>query len=113
MVTSQQLKSVSSTSRRKKDRSTLQFPATQVCQQREHWPIQVTREDQNMENEGQEHVTRLFGRVYRNDRVVISSANYRMIPATASEEMAAKFAWYEDELINELQRIFDYLNIDK
>ncbi|MBW0586808.1 hypothetical protein O181_126523 [Austropuccinia psidii MF-1] len=31
---------------------------------------------------------------------------------TSSEEIAAKFAWYEDELINDFQREFDYLGRD-
>ncbi|MBW0516449.1 hypothetical protein O181_056164 [Austropuccinia psidii MF-1] len=107
MVTSHQLQPVSSSSKRREDCSYLPFCAAQVFQQREHWPSRVTREDPNMANEGQDSVVRLFIRVYRNSREVITYANGRMIPGTASEEMATKFAWYEDELINDFQRTFD------
>ncbi|MBW0574180.1 hypothetical protein O181_113895 [Austropuccinia psidii MF-1] len=72
----------------------------------------VTREDPNAASENQDGVARLFSRVDRNSREVIMYANNRMIPGTASEEMAAKFAWYEDELINDFQRTFDDLGRD-
>ncbi|MBW0532033.1 hypothetical protein O181_071748, partial [Austropuccinia psidii MF-1] len=84
----------------------------QVFKCQDQWPIQATREDTNMESENQDAVARLFRRVGRNSREVIMYANDRAIPGTASEEMAAKFSWYEDELINEFQRTFDYLGID-
>ncbi|MBW0573648.1 hypothetical protein O181_113363 [Austropuccinia psidii MF-1] len=92
--------------------SPLPFPATQVFQRRERWPIQVTREDPNMASENQEAVARVLRRVDRNSREVIMYANDSNIPGTASEEMAAKFAWYEDELINNLHRTFDELGRD-
>ncbi|MBW0470312.1 hypothetical protein O181_010027 [Austropuccinia psidii MF-1] len=68
MVTSQQLQPVASSSRTRDDGSPLPFPATQVFQQRESWPIQVTREDPNIKNEGQDSVARLFQRIDRNSR---------------------------------------------
>ncbi|MBW0568631.1 hypothetical protein O181_108346 [Austropuccinia psidii MF-1] len=79
---------------------------------KERWPIRVTREDPNTASENQESVARLFRRVDRNSREVIMYANDRTIPGTASEEMAAKFAWYEDELINDFQKTFDELGRD-
>ncbi|MBW0553102.1 hypothetical protein O181_092817 [Austropuccinia psidii MF-1] len=109
MVTSQQLQPVASSSRRREDQLPFRFPATQVFEGREHWPIWVTREDPNMENEGKDSVARLFTRVDRNSREVIMYANDMTIPGTASEERAEEFAWYEDELINEFQRPFDEL----
>ncbi|MBW0502780.1 hypothetical protein O181_042495 [Austropuccinia psidii MF-1] len=96
MVTSQNLKPVASSSKRRGDHSPLLFPTTQVLQKREHWPIQVTREDLNMENEGQYSVARFLRRVDRNSRVVNMYANDRKIPGTASEDMASMFAWYSD-----------------
>ncbi|MBW0476347.1 hypothetical protein O181_016062 [Austropuccinia psidii MF-1] len=39
IVTSQQLKPVARSSRRREDLSPLPFPAAQVFQQRDHWPI--------------------------------------------------------------------------
>ncbi|MBW0463549.1 hypothetical protein O181_003264 [Austropuccinia psidii MF-1] len=96
IVTSQKLQPVASTSRTGEELSPLPFTATQVLQCRDQWPIQVTREDPNMASENQDAVDRLFGRVVRNSREVIMYANDRTIPGTASEEMAAKFAWYED-----------------
>ncbi|MBW0571196.1 hypothetical protein O181_110911 [Austropuccinia psidii MF-1] len=99
-------------SRRRDGLSPLPFPAAQVFQRRDCWPIQVTREDPNAASENQDAVARLFRRVDRNSREVIMYANDRMIPGTASEEMAAKFAWYEDELINDFQRTFDDLGRD-
>ncbi|MBW0532194.1 hypothetical protein O181_071909 [Austropuccinia psidii MF-1] len=89
--------------------SPLSFPAAQVFQRRDCWPIQITREDPNAVSENQEAVARLFRRVDRNSRDVIMYANDRMIVGTASEEMAANFARYEDELINDLQRTFNDL----
>ncbi|MBW0537791.1 hypothetical protein O181_077506 [Austropuccinia psidii MF-1] len=47
IVTSQQLQPVASTSRRREEFSPLPFPAPQVFQRRDPWPIQVTREDPN------------------------------------------------------------------
>ncbi|MBW0468389.1 hypothetical protein O181_008104 [Austropuccinia psidii MF-1] len=95
MVTSQQLKPVASSSRRREDQLPFPFPAAQEFQQREHWPIQITRKDPNMANDGQDAVDRLPRRVDRNGREVITYANDRLIPGAASEEMASKFAWYE------------------
>ncbi|MBW0491687.1 hypothetical protein O181_031402 [Austropuccinia psidii MF-1] len=109
ILTSQQLKPVASSSRRREGFLPLPFPATQVFQQRECFPIQVTREDPNMANEGKNAVASLFRKVERNSREVITYTNDRMIPGTASEEMAAKFAWYEDELINDFQITIDDL----
>ncbi|MBW0480359.1 hypothetical protein O181_020074 [Austropuccinia psidii MF-1] len=100
MVTFQQLQPVASSSRRREDCSPLLFPAAQVFQQRTRWPIWVTREDLNMINEGLDALDRLFKSVDKNSREVITYANDRIIPGTASEEMATKFAWYEDEFIN-------------
>ncbi|MBW0488200.1 hypothetical protein O181_027915 [Austropuccinia psidii MF-1] len=93
IVTSQKLHVVASCSRRREGLLPLPFPATQVFQQRECWPIQVTREDPNMANEGQDSVARLFRRFDRNSGEVIAYANDRMIPGTASEEMTYKFSW--------------------
>ncbi|MBW0481269.1 hypothetical protein O181_020984 [Austropuccinia psidii MF-1] len=112
IVTSQQLKPVSSSSRRREELSPLPFSATQVFQRRDCWPIQVTREDPNIASESQDAMARLVRRVDRNSREVIMYANDTTIPGTASEEMAAKFSWYEDELINDLQRTFDYMGRD-
>ncbi|MBW0566101.1 hypothetical protein O181_105816 [Austropuccinia psidii MF-1] len=87
---------MASSSRRRDGFSPLPFPASQVFQRRDCWPILITREDPNAASENQEAVARLFRRVDRNSREVIMYANDRTILGTASEEMAAKFAWYED-----------------
>ncbi|MBW0510860.1 hypothetical protein O181_050575 [Austropuccinia psidii MF-1] len=63
MVTSQQPKSIDSTSRRREELSPLKFPAAQLIQCRDQWPIQVTREDPNTASENQDSVARLFRRV--------------------------------------------------
>ncbi|MBW0568245.1 hypothetical protein O181_107960 [Austropuccinia psidii MF-1] len=112
MATSQQHQPVDSTSRRREELSPLPFPAAQVFQRQDQWPIQITREYPNMESENQDAVDRLFRRVDRDCREVIRYSNDRTIPGTASEEMDAKFAWYEDELINDFQRAFDNLGRD-
>ena len=65
-----------------------------------------------MASEIQDSVARLFRQVDRNSREVIMYVNYKTIPGTASEEMASKFSWYEDELINDFQRTFDDLGRD-
>ncbi|MBW0464882.1 hypothetical protein O181_004597 [Austropuccinia psidii MF-1] len=109
IVTSQQLQPVASTSRRREELSPLPFPAAQVFQGRDQWPIQVTREYPNTASYNQDAVARLLRRVDRNSWEVIIYANDRTIPQTASEEVAAKFSWYEDELINDFQKAFDYL----
>ncbi|MBW0574425.1 hypothetical protein O181_114140 [Austropuccinia psidii MF-1] len=96
---SQQLQSVASSSRRRDGLSPLPFPSAQVFQRRDCWPIRITREYANATSENQEAMARLFRRVDRNSREVIMYANDRTILGTASEEMATKFAWYEDELI--------------
>ncbi|MBW0588500.1 hypothetical protein O181_128215 [Austropuccinia psidii MF-1] len=113
ITTSQQLQPVASSIRRRAGLSRFLFPAAQVFQRREHWPIRVTREDPNAASENQEAVARLFRRVGRNSREAIMYANDRTIPGTASQEMAAKFAWYSDELINDFQKAFDELGRDK
>ncbi|MBW0584759.1 hypothetical protein O181_124474 [Austropuccinia psidii MF-1] len=97
IVTSQQLQPVANTSRRTEELSPFLFPAAQVFQRRDQWPIRVTREDPNMASDNQNAVARLFRRVDRNSREVIMYANDRNIPGTDSKEMAAKFAWYEDD----------------
>ncbi|MBW0589919.1 hypothetical protein O181_129634 [Austropuccinia psidii MF-1] len=112
IVTSQQLQPVASTSRGREELCSLPFPAAQVFPPRDQWPIQVTREDPNTASENQDSVAKLFRRVDRDSREVIMYANDRTIPGTASEEMAAKFAWYEDELINDFQKTFDNLGRD-
>ncbi|MBW0552344.1 hypothetical protein O181_092059 [Austropuccinia psidii MF-1] len=109
ITTSQQLQAVASSSRRRDGLFPLPFPATQVFQRRDCWPMQITREDPNAASENQESVSRLFRRVDRNIREVIMYANDRTIPGTALEEMAANFSWYEDELINDFKRTFDDL----
>ncbi|MBW0514453.1 hypothetical protein O181_054168 [Austropuccinia psidii MF-1] len=113
MVTSQQPQPVASTSTRREELSPLPFPTAQVFQCRHQWPIRVTREDPNTASENQDAVARLFRRVDRNSRKVIMYANDRTIPGTASEETSEKFAWYEDELVNDFQRAFDDLGRDK
>ncbi|MBW0531145.1 hypothetical protein O181_070860 [Austropuccinia psidii MF-1] len=50
------LQPVASTSRRREVLSPLLFPATQVFQHRDLWPIKVTREDPNMASENQDSV---------------------------------------------------------
>ncbi|MBW0461796.1 hypothetical protein O181_001511 [Austropuccinia psidii MF-1] len=112
MVTSQQLQPLTGSSRRREYKSPFLFPATQVFQKRKCCLIHVTREDPNMEIEGQESVARLFRRVDRNSREVIMYSNDRTIPSTSSEEMASKFSWYEDEFINDFQKAFDDLGRD-
>ncbi|MBW0491659.1 hypothetical protein O181_031374 [Austropuccinia psidii MF-1] len=112
MVTSQQPQPVASTSKRRKELSPLPSPAAQVFQRRDLWPIRPTREDPNTVSENQDAVDRLFRRVDINSREVIMYANDRNIAGTASEEMAAKLVWYEDELINDFQRAFDDLGRD-
>ncbi|MBW0542634.1 hypothetical protein O181_082349 [Austropuccinia psidii MF-1] len=112
ITTSQQLQPVASSSRRRDGLSPLPFPAAHIFQRRGCWPIQITKEDPNAASENQEAVARLFRRADRNSREVIMYANDRTIPGTASEEMAAKFSWYEDELINDFQRTFYDLGRD-
>ncbi|MBW0593743.1 hypothetical protein O181_133458 [Austropuccinia psidii MF-1] len=112
ITTSQQLQPVASSSRRRDGLSPLLFPAAQVFQRRDCWPIQITREDPNAASENQEAVARLFRRVDRNSREVIMYTIDRTILGTASEEMAAKSAWYEAELINDFQRTFNDLGRD-
>ncbi|MBW0565020.1 hypothetical protein O181_104735 [Austropuccinia psidii MF-1] len=109
ITTSQQLQPMASSSRRRDGLSPLPFPAAQVFQRRDCWPIQITREDPDVASENQEAVARLFRRAERNSREVIMYANDRTILGTASEEMAEKLACYEDELINDFQKTFDNL----
>ncbi|MBW0499092.1 hypothetical protein O181_038807 [Austropuccinia psidii MF-1] len=112
IVTSQQLQPEAISSRRREELSFFLFPASQVFQERDCWPIQATREDPNMASENQDAVTRFFRPFHRNSREVIMYANDRTIPGTASEEMAAKSFWYEDEFINDFQRTFDHMGRD-
>ncbi|MBW0589116.1 hypothetical protein O181_128831 [Austropuccinia psidii MF-1] len=112
ITASQQLQPMATSSRRRDGLSPFPFAAAQVFQTRDCWPIQITREDPNAASENQESVAWLFRRAVRNSREVIMYANDRTIPGTASEEMAAKFSWYEDELINYCQRNFDDLGRD-
>ncbi|MBW0565984.1 hypothetical protein O181_105699 [Austropuccinia psidii MF-1] len=79
---------------------------------RDHWPIKVSREDSNTISEDQDAVARLFRRVDRKCREVIEYANDRTITGTASEEIAAKHSWYEEELTNDFQRTFDHFGRD-
>ncbi|MBW0526569.1 hypothetical protein O181_066284 [Austropuccinia psidii MF-1] len=109
IITPEQLQPMPSSSRRRDGLSPFPFPIAQVFQRGDCWSIQVTREDPNAVSEKQEAVARLFKKVDRSSREVIMYANDRTIPGTASEEMASKFAWYEDELINDFQRTFDDL----
>ncbi|MBW0507795.1 hypothetical protein O181_047510 [Austropuccinia psidii MF-1] len=71
IVTSQPIQPVASSSRRREELSLLPFPATQVFQKKDCWPIKRTREDPNTESENQDFVARLFRRVDRNGRKVI------------------------------------------
>ncbi|MBW0593132.1 hypothetical protein O181_132847 [Austropuccinia psidii MF-1] len=103
---------MASSSRRRDGLSPLHFPAAQVFQRGYCWPIQTTREDPNAESEDQEVVARLFRIDDRNSRKVIMYSNDRTILGAASEEMAARFSWYEDELISDSQRTFDDLGRD-
>ncbi|MBW0531759.1 hypothetical protein O181_071474 [Austropuccinia psidii MF-1] len=112
ITTSQHLQPMASSSRRRHGFSLLPFPAAQVFQRRDHWTIRVTREDPKTASENQQAVARSFRRVDRNSREVIMYANDRTIPGTAFEDMAEKFAWYEDELISDFQRTFDDLGRD-
>ncbi|MBW0563952.1 hypothetical protein O181_103667 [Austropuccinia psidii MF-1] len=48
ITTSQQLQPMASSSRQRDELSPLPFPATQVFQRRNRWPIRITREDPNM-----------------------------------------------------------------
>ncbi|MBW0582488.1 hypothetical protein O181_122203 [Austropuccinia psidii MF-1] len=112
ITTSCKLQPVASSSRRRDGLSPLPFPAAQVFQTRDCWPLQITRDDHNVASENQEAVARLFRRVARSGREVIMYANERTIWGTASEKMAEKFAWYEDELINDFQQTFDDLGRD-
>ncbi|MBW0539543.1 hypothetical protein O181_079258 [Austropuccinia psidii MF-1] len=93
-VISQQPQPVASTCRRREELSPLPFPASQLFQRQDQWPIPVTREDPNTAIQNHDAVARLFRRVDRNSRDVSMYANYRTIPGTASEEMAENFAWY-------------------
>ncbi|MBW0593742.1 hypothetical protein O181_133457, partial [Austropuccinia psidii MF-1] len=71
MPTSHQLPPEASYSRRRDGLSPLPFPATQVFQRKDCWPIRVTREYPNEASENQDVVSRLFRRVDRNSREVI------------------------------------------
>ncbi|MBW0490301.1 hypothetical protein O181_030016 [Austropuccinia psidii MF-1] len=60
IIISQQLQPVAISSGRREDQLPLLFPAAQVFQRREHWPVWVNREYSNMKNEGQDSVARMF-----------------------------------------------------
>ncbi|MBW0464782.1 hypothetical protein O181_004497 [Austropuccinia psidii MF-1] len=62
ITASQQLQPMASSSRRRDGLSSLPFPAAQLFQRRDHWPIQITREDPNAASEKQEAVARVFRR---------------------------------------------------
>ncbi|MBW0524649.1 hypothetical protein O181_064364 [Austropuccinia psidii MF-1] len=62
ITTSQQLRPMASSSRKRDGLSPLPFPATQVFQRRDCWPIQINREDQSAASENQDAVARLFRR---------------------------------------------------
>ncbi|MBW0546909.1 hypothetical protein O181_086624 [Austropuccinia psidii MF-1] len=112
IVTSHQLQPEASSSRRREELSPLPFPAAQVFQQVDSWPIKVTRKDSNIKSENKDAVARLFRKVDRNNREVIMYSTDRTIPGTCSEEIPAWFGWYEDELINDFQRTFDHVGRD-
>ncbi|MBW0516543.1 hypothetical protein O181_056258 [Austropuccinia psidii MF-1] len=108
MVTSQKLLPGASSRGRREESSPFPFPESQVFHRREQWPVCVTQEDLNILNECKDSVTRLLRGADINGRVIMYASD-RMIPGTASEEIPAKFVWYEDELINYFQRPFDDL----
>ncbi|MBW0543968.1 hypothetical protein O181_083683 [Austropuccinia psidii MF-1] len=112
IVTSQQLQPVASSSRRREELSIFLFPAAKVFQKRDCRTILVTREDPNTESENLDAMAGLSIRVDRNSREVIEYVNDMTIPGTSSEEKAAEFVMYEDELINYFQRTFDHLGRD-
>ncbi|MBW0480921.1 hypothetical protein O181_020636 [Austropuccinia psidii MF-1] len=58
ITTSQPLQPVASSSRRRDCLSPFTFPAAQGFERRDHWPIQITREDPNAASESQEDVAR-------------------------------------------------------
>ncbi|MBW0483915.1 hypothetical protein O181_023630 [Austropuccinia psidii MF-1] len=58
IVNPQQLQPVASTSRRREEFSPFPFPAAQVFQHRDRWPIRVAREDLNMASDNQDSVGR-------------------------------------------------------
>ncbi|MBW0551637.1 hypothetical protein O181_091352 [Austropuccinia psidii MF-1] len=60
ITTSQHLQPMASSSRRRDGFSPLPFPAAQVFQRRDYWPIRVTREDPNAASESQDTVAMLF-----------------------------------------------------
>ncbi|MBW0572573.1 hypothetical protein O181_112288, partial [Austropuccinia psidii MF-1] len=68
IVTSQQLQTEASSSRRRGELSPLLFPAAQVFQKRDCWTIQVAREDPNTASENQDAMARLFRQADRNSR---------------------------------------------
>ncbi|MBW0528748.1 hypothetical protein O181_068463 [Austropuccinia psidii MF-1] len=61
IITPQQLQPMASSSRRRHGLSPLLFPAPQVFQRRDCWPIRVTREDPNAASENQEAVAWFSG----------------------------------------------------
>ncbi|MBW0465201.1 hypothetical protein O181_004916 [Austropuccinia psidii MF-1] len=111
-LTSHQLKPVVSTSQRREDQLPFPFPAAQVSQNWELWPIRVTREDPTVVNDGQNTASILLKSVDRNSRELIVYANERMVSGTASEEIASKLTCYEDKLISKFQRTFNDLGKD-
>ncbi|MBW0507438.1 hypothetical protein O181_047153 [Austropuccinia psidii MF-1] len=61
IVTSQKLQPVASTNRRREELSPLPFPAAQVFQHRDQWPIRITREDPNTVSDNQDSVAGYLG----------------------------------------------------
>ncbi|MBW0591609.1 hypothetical protein O181_131324 [Austropuccinia psidii MF-1] len=108
MPPSSNLKPVASTPNRSRvERSPLPLPDAEVPSRIENYPVRVTREDPNVVTEPQDSLERLFRRVDRNSREIVAYLNDRIIPEAASEEIDSRYVWYEDELINELQRNFN------
>ncbi|MBW0549437.1 hypothetical protein O181_089152 [Austropuccinia psidii MF-1] len=54
IITYQKVQPVASSSRRREDQFPLPFHTSQAFQKGERWPIRVTREDPNRENDGQD-----------------------------------------------------------
>ncbi|MBW0586215.1 hypothetical protein O181_125930 [Austropuccinia psidii MF-1] len=71
VLTYQQLQPVTNTSRRREERPSLPFPAAQVFQRIEHFPIRAMREDSAVGNEVQDAMAKIFRSAYRNITEVI------------------------------------------
>ncbi|MBW0562378.1 hypothetical protein O181_102093 [Austropuccinia psidii MF-1] len=75
--------------------SLLNYTEDQAFKRRENWTIEVSRVDSAVGTYGKDSIARIFRRVYRNSKEVIIYGNDRIIPGITSEEMAAKYGWYE------------------